>query len=211
MSTSSTRGGHMRVPTRNLCVTLSSVLFTLATTPPLVAVEPGVDIAAPRVALSDVGVGGGFTFTPSVLRVEPEDYIRWRWISGGHTTTSGSPCTASGLWSMALNSLSTSFTRQFLEAPGTIPYFCSPHCTFMSGQVVVTTPIQVSVADNAGAVDLTWSGGAAPYRVYRSDSPLFGAGTLVLTPVGGTAATSFSDASGVAPGLDKAFYYLVMN
>ena len=201
----------MRIPFRVLSVTVCSGLLGLAAVAQSSAVEPGVDIAAPRVALSDVGVGGGFTFTPATIRLEPQDYVRWRWISGSHTTTSGSPCSASGLWSNALNSLSTSFTRQFLEAPGTIPYFCSPHCSFMSGQVVLTTPIQVSVNDNAGAVDLAWSGGGAPYRVYRSDSPLFGAGTQILTPVGGIGAMAFTDASGLAPGLDKAFYYLVMN
>jgi plastocyanin len=188
-----------------------SSLLALAAVTRAGAVEPGVDIAAPRVAISDVGVGGGFTFTPATLRVEPEDYVRWRWNSGTHSTTSGSACSASGLWNVPMTSASTSFTRQFLEAPGTIPFFCTPHCSFMSGQVIVTTTIQVSVADNAGTVDLTWSGGAAPYRVYRSDSPLFGAGTQVLTPVGGIGTTAFSDASGTAPALDKAFYYLVMN
>jgi plastocyanin len=196
---------------RVLYLAAGPVLLLVAMTTPVRGVEPGVDIAAPRVAITQAGLNFGLTFTPAVVRVERGDHVRWRWVSGSHSTTSGSPCAASGLWNSALTGNVTVFTRQFFEAPGTIPYFCSPHCGVMTGQVMVTSPIETALTDTSGMVDLAWSGGVAPYRVYRSDSPLFGAGTQILSPPGGVSATGFTDASGVTPAVDKVFYYLVMN
>ncbi len=73
------------------------------------AVNPGVDIAAPRVAISNTG--DYFGFTPASIVVEQGDYTRWNFIgtSYSYTTTSGSVCNvASGLWDAPLNSLSPS-------------------------------------------------------------------------------------------------------
>src|SRR2546427_9443690 len=81
------------------------------------AVEPGVDIAAPRVAISQVGDFIGFQ--PANLAVEQGDYVRWKHVGSSlaHTTTSGTPCTTSGLWTASLTPSSPLFTRQFLESP----------------------------------------------------------------------------------------------
>ncbi len=201
----------MRIVTRSFVVSSGLGLLLVAVSPRAQAVEPGVDIAAPRVAITNAG-GLNLIFNPSVIRVEQEDYVRWNWLGGTHTTTSGPPCVADGLWNNNLTSTSTSFTRPFLESPSTRPFFCMPHCTLgMTGQVIVTDLIGLTVTDLSGATQLAWTGGGGLYRIFRSDSALFGAGTVVLTPTGGTSQTSFFDQTGGTPAEGKAFFYLVMN
>ncbi|HKQ96602.1 MAG TPA: plastocyanin/azurin family copper-binding protein [Candidatus Polarisedimenticolia bacterium] len=182
----------------------------LAAWSPGFAVEPGLDIAVPRVAITNAG-GAQLIFSPSSIRLEPGDYVRWKWVSGLHTTTSGASCVANGLWANNLTSTSQSFTRQFNEAPGSFPYFCSPHCgSGMVGTVLLTTPIQLGVTDLAPMAVLSWSGGAGQYRIYRADNALFN-GATVLTPPGGVSGTSFNDVTGDLPAEGTAFFYLVMN
>jgi plastocyanin len=176
------------------------------------AVQPGVDIAAPRVALVSAN-GLTLRFEPPTVAVEQGDYVQWNWMSSGsHTTTSGNPCVADLLWSANLTSTTPQFTRQFLESAGARPYFCSPHCGLgMTGSVGVTTVINVDVTDTGGSAALTWTGGGGLYRVFRSDSPLFpSASTVVLTPAGGTNQTSLLDAA-LPPATGSATFYLVMN
>jgi plastocyanin len=188
-----------------------AVALCLATGP-LAAVTPGVDIAVPRVSMVTAD-GATLRFLPSRTTVEQSDYVQWNWNSGAHTTTSGAPCTASGLWTASLASTTPSFMRQFTDLPATYAYFCSPHCTFgMTGQIVVTLDIQVTVTDASGAVQLNWTGGAAPYGVFRSDNPGFtGQNTVVLTPQAGTQTASFLDAGAGVPPVGTAFFYLVMD
>jgi len=180
---------------------------------PAFPVEPGIDIAAPLVAISTVDAAT-LAFHPARIVVEQNDHVRWRWTGGSHTTTSGTPCAASGLWASNLNSLATSFTRQFTELPSTIPYFCQPHCGLgMQGQVVVTTAIEVMAIPAAGgAVQLDWTGGGGLYRIFRSTSPLFTGGTTtILTGAAGTSALTFVDATAGTPPVGSVHYYLVMN
>ena len=198
----------MRPTTRLLTLTGGLYLTLTATT--ALAVQPGVDIAAPRVAITTAN-GSTLRFEPAAIVVEQGDYIRWNWTSGSHTTTSGVPCTADALWNSALNSTTTNFTRQFLEAPGARQFFCNPHCGLgMTGQVTVTTVIDLTVTDSGGASQLTWTGGGGIYRVFRSDSPLFAASS-VLTPAGGTNQTAFLDQTGGSPPAGTALFYLAMN
>jgi len=178
------------------------------------AVEPGVDIAAPRVAISTVG--SALTFNPSRLVIEQQDHVRWMPTAASvHTTTSGANCTANGLWNASLGTVGVNFTRQFVEPPQTFPYFCSPHCLSfnMVGQVVVTTLIDMRTTDTVGMTNLSWTGGGGSYQVFRSDTPAFitGPGTLKLPPNGGSAGTTFTDTSATQPDSGRAFFYLVMN
>jgi plastocyanin len=204
---------------RPLIAIPAAVCVLLLIPTPAAAVEPGVDIAAPRVAIA--GMSDAFVFSPANLRVEQGDYVRWRFTGVGscHTTTSGAVCgQPSGLWNVIIGSPTCLggpvqvFTRQFLEAPGTIGYFCSPHCSLgMRGQVSVTTPINLAVTVAGSDTTLSYSGGGGLYRIFRSDVPGFtGAGTTVLTPPGGTSVTTFTDTQSV-PAEGRAFFYLVMN
>jgi plastocyanin len=78
-----------------------------------------------------------FSFSPSNLTVMAGDTVRWEWISGSHTTTSGTSCSANGLWNATISSLNQSFQRQF-GSPGSFPYFCVPHCfSGMTGTITV--------------------------------------------------------------------------
>jgi len=171
------------------------------------AVEPGVDIAAPRVAL--VSATASRTFLPNLVKVEQGDYVRWTNTAGFyHTSTSGPPCVGTGLWD-AILAVGGRFTRQFLESPGAIAYLCSIHCgNGMTAGVTVTTPILVQALGDVSSLDLSWSGGGGAYRVLRSPIPNFTAPTT-FQPIGGDAGTSFTDPAVVNVGSIN--FFLVMN
>ncbi|OLD63172.1 MAG: hypothetical protein AUI47_10155 [Acidobacteria bacterium 13_1_40CM_2_68_5] len=177
-----------------------------------VAVEPGVDIAVPRVLISTVD--SALLFHPARQILEQGDYVRWSpQVASVHTTTSGSPCVADGLWSASLGTVGVNFTRQFLETPQVFPYFCSPHCGFnMVGQVMVTGLIALTVSDSPGTSTLSWGGGGGLYQVIRSDNPAFrGPNTATFTPDGGGGGTMFTDLFTPVPAAGAATFYLVMN
>src|SRR5256885_6640251 len=45
----------------------------------------------------DVAVGqGGDVFVPDTVNISVGDTVRWTWAEGGHSVTSGDPCTADG-------------------------------------------------------------------------------------------------------------------
>ena len=176
------------------------------------AVQPGVDIAVPRVLISTVD--STLAFHPARQTLEQGDYVRWSpLVASVHTTTSGSPCLADGLWSASLGTAGVNFTRQFLETPQTFPYFCSPHCGLgMVGQVTVTGIIALTVTDSSGTSTLMWGGGGGLYQVIRSDNPAFrGPNTATFTPDGGGGGTTFTDLFTPVPAAGAATFYLVMN
>jgi plastocyanin len=90
-----------------------------------------------------VNVGqGGTNFVDQVSgnstsTIKVGDTIRWTWVGGTHSSTSGPcpPCTGDGTWNSNIKSSGT-FERTFNTA-GTFPYFCIPHVTAMTGTVVV--------------------------------------------------------------------------
>ena len=101
------------------------------------------------------------------------------------------------------------FMRQFLDTPGTFPYFCRPDCGLgMTGSVRLTTPIAVQAMDNAGSLTLNWTGGGPTYQIFRSSARNFVSST-VMAPTGGDTGTAFSDPSPV--NLGSVNFYLVMN
>ena len=64
--------------------------------------------------------------------------VQWVWISGVHSTTSGTcplGCVPDGLWDSGAVE-GTTFQHTF-PAAGTFPYFCRVHGTMMQGTVVV--------------------------------------------------------------------------
>src|SRR5919108_356657 len=45
----------------------------------------------------DVAVGqGGDVFVPDTVNISVGDTVRWTWAEGGHSVTSGDPCTSDG-------------------------------------------------------------------------------------------------------------------
>lgn len=189
---------------------VAPALSFLLAAAPVWPVEPGVDIASPRVAISTVG--NTLAFSPANLVVEQGDYVRWihTGTSVTHTTTSGVACTGNGIWNGGLGP-GAQFTRRFADSPGDYPYFCIPHCGLgMIGSVWVTTLISLKAEEIAGLFTLSWTGGGGSYRVFRSADPRFpAASTQVNPPQGGDVGTSFVDPE--QPALDRSFFYLVMN
>ena len=71
------------------------------------------------------------SFTPDTLVVAPGDTIVWQFNSGyPHTVTSGTPCTADGIFfDEPLDTSNATFEWVVPEyASLDIPYFCRPHC-----------------------------------------------------------------------------------
>ena len=208
--------GTRREPRRRLAplVPLGLLALGLAASP-VQAEEPGIDVAAPRFAISTVD-DVSLLFHPARLVVEQGDWVRWMHTSTAqfplsHTTTSGSDCVADGRWNASLAPPSSpQFTLRFPDPPEPIPYFCSPHCFSMTGMVVVTDAILMLAADSAGSLTLSWAGGSGSYRLFKSESPRFTPGTTqVLSPDGGAQGTRFTDPAVPAPG--RASFYLAMN
>ncbi len=173
-------------------------------------VQPGVTGAEPRFALSDVDDALGFMGNLQI--VEQGDWVLWKNLGSSlsHTATSGSACTPDGIWDGTLTP-AIQFARRFLDPPGSYFYFCRAHCAQgETGEVVVTSPILLSVGENAGGLLLTWSGGSGLYRIFRSGNPGFtGSATQAFTPSGGDGGVSFADTA--QPGPDQALFYLVIN
>ncbi len=96
-----------------------------------------------------------FTFVPASISANVGDTIRWVRTGGSHTVTSGSGCTATGLFNGTLNSVSTSFTWVVPESVGgtTVPYHCTPHCAVQQATIVVNAPAVVGDLDGSGSVD----------------------------------------------------------
>jgi Copper binding proteins, plastocyanin/azurin family len=92
----------------------------------------------------DVGLNGGNTFVDrqsgtSTTTIRAGNTVHWIWVSGVHSTTSGScpsgACQPDGLWDSGAGTGMT-FDRTFLQ-PGTFPYYCTVHGSMMQGTVVV--------------------------------------------------------------------------
>ena len=191
-----------------------AVATALLAVRPALPVEPGIDIAAPRVAITTVN-SQAVRFNPSLIIIEQFDHVRWSWLGGIHDTTSGAECLPSPLWSAPLINMSRTFTRLFAEDPEVFDFYCMQHCALgMTGQVVVTREIPLTVTqDGPPDLQLDWSAfGPGRFQILRSTSPAFTAGaTTTLTPATGTNATSFLDQTGDTPPEGTAHFYLVMN
>jgi len=92
---------------------------------------------------------GGSVFTPNYVEVNIGDTIIWTRTGGNHTVTSGSNCTADGLFDGDLNAKTPTFEWVVpADAPMDIPYFCVPHCTF--GMVADIRVLDASGPDTDG-------------------------------------------------------------
>ncbi len=165
------------LPERLGTLPLSGSDFALGGRTLLMAGASGIHhlrVGREEAASVEVLVGNVF-FNPSTVTINPSDTVKWRWVGGGHSTTSGacqgSNCTSDGIWDSGIKSAGE-FEFEFLEA-GSFPYFCRVHRASQKGTVVVepsTSIIVETSADPAGgpaplAVNFSASasGGEAPY------------------------------------------------
>jgi len=115
--------------------------------PPTMTPMPGSPTMTPTppasMAIVDVGTGGAFVFTDrtsgtTVTTIHAGSTVQWNWVSGAHTTTSGScagACSPDGNWDSGIMSSGT-FNHTFPTA-GTFPYHCTIHGSIMTGTVMV--------------------------------------------------------------------------
>ncbi len=112
-----------------------------------------------RAATRTVNISN-FAFTDTVsgnstTTINLGDTVQWSWVSGTHSTTSGTcsapgTCTPSGTWDSAIQSAPHTFTLTFNSA-GSFPYYCRVHTTGMLGAVVVN-PYRTVINTNDSGV-----------------------------------------------------------
>jgi plastocyanin len=96
----------------------------------------------------DVAVGqGGDVFVPDIVNISVGDTVRWTWAEGGHSVTSGPPCSVDSQFCSpddtnciagVLSGQGTVYEHTFTE-PGVYSYFCHAHCIIgMTGVVNVS-------------------------------------------------------------------------
>lgn len=123
------------------------------------------------------------TFSPANLTVMAGDTVKWQWASGTHTTTSGSSCSASGLWDASITSSSPTFQRQF-GTPGVYPYYCTFHC-FVGMTGTISVEMVTGVLDGREGAMLP--GGYALAQNYPNP---FNANTVISYALSSTAEVS---------------------
>ena len=117
---------------------------------------PGVPTATPvpgnptmtptpssQMATVQVGPGGSMSFVDqksgtSTTTIHVGDTVQWVWVSGFHSTTSGTcagACTPNGQWDSGAGS-GMMFSHTFTQG-GQFSYFCTVHQSLMQGMVVV--------------------------------------------------------------------------
>src|SRR5213594_2448954 len=83
-------------------------------------------LALPALAVTKSVNVQNISFSPSTVSLTVGDSVRWVWISGMHSTTSGTcsggTCTGNGTWNSPIQS-SGDFAFTF-NTPGTFHYFC---------------------------------------------------------------------------------------
>ncbi len=164
-------------------------------------------------ALKHIVTQSGLTFNPNSLAVTVGDTIRWEWSEGSHTTTSVLVPTNADTWDAQLNSGSTFFEYEVLEA-GTYGYKCTPHLN--SGMVgaftaeaasnvkeaVVAPTLTVSMDSQNNELFLNLSAGSGGLAVVKLiDISGRAVGTLVNEEIGSGLVTIKKDVSGLSRGI----------
>lgn len=148
--------------------------------PVLILVLTAFSIGAPLAEIHEVTVAN-FAFTPQDITITDGDTVRWIWVGGIHTATSGADCVADGLFSGSLNSTNPVYEFTFNGQLGDIPYFCIPHCALdMVGMVTVqssTTAVEEGGVEDPEVFQLL---------VKATPNPLHSSTTLHFTLAGPT-------------------------
>jgi plastocyanin len=118
---------------------------------PLTAIA-ALGVVSPSLAAeSAIGVAD-FDFTPATETIAVGDTVTWSFNADGHSTTSlpGQP----DRWDSDIKNQGTTFQKTFTK-PGRYQYVCTPHESFMRGELVVGTD---TVKKTAGKVSATVRG-----------------------------------------------------
>jgi plastocyanin len=156
----------------------------------------------------DVAVGkGGDVFVPDALTISVGDTVRWTWAEGGHSVTSGDPCTPDEQFCSPddtncdqgiLSPQGTVYTHTFAQA-GSYSYFCFAHCAIgMTGVVNVISPSDIILYGSTGGDNASGGG-----RLWLIDVTTQGAsliGDTGFDRLGGIAFDSTGTLYGVSGG-----------
>jgi len=156
----------------------------------------------------DVAVGqGGDVFVPDKLSISVGDTVRWTWAEGGHSVTSGDPCTPDEQFCSPddtncdqgiLSDIGTVYEHTFDQA-GTYNYFCFAHCAIgMTGVVNVISPSDTLLYGSTGGDNANGGG-----RLWLIDITTQGAsliGDTGFDRLGGIAFDSSGTLYGVSGG-----------
>src|SRR5947208_13771004 len=159
----------------------------------------------------DVAVGqGGDVFVPDTVNISVGDTVRWTWAEGGHSVTSGDPCTADGQFCSPNNTncgqcvtSNQGFVYEFtFTQAGSFSYFCCVHCAIgMTGVVNVASASDTILYGSTGG-DNTNGGG----RLWLIDVTIQSAsliGNTGFDRLGGIAFDSSGTLYGVSGGSDN--------
>ncbi|HRI22129.1 MAG TPA: cupredoxin domain-containing protein [Panacibacter sp.] len=102
-----------------------------------------------------------YQFKPSVVNAKVGDSIYFKWVNGGHTTTSTSVPSGAMAWNKPMDSAHKKFLMRVLVA-GVYQYHCIPHSPEMAGTINVTTVSPagfegLSIRDLNNKAQLTWN------------------------------------------------------
>jgi plastocyanin len=115
---------------------------------PLALLTPLV-LASPAAALDwRVDATNNFTFEPAELQIAVGDSVTWHFLVDGHTSKSlrGQPES----WNSAsdgTNPAGSTYPKVF-DTPGRYQYVCTPHQSFMKGEIQVGTDTVTDTLDN---------------------------------------------------------------
>jgi plastocyanin len=90
-----------------------------------------------------------FSLTPDVVNAVVGDTIKWVWLNGNHSSTSGTIPIDASPWDVNLNSSNTSYLY-VLEFPGDYYYFCRLHPEVEVGIIYVSAITPVKPLTEAG-------------------------------------------------------------
>jgi plastocyanin len=152
----------------------------------------------------NVGPANTLTFSPNAITINPGDAIKWQWVSGLHTTTSGTVAEGpNGLWDTTLDgTTTTSFTRTF-PISGIFQYYCQFHgFSGMTGTVTVgttscsiagTTPVCPNTAGLTYTATIAPAGGTNTFSwTISGNGTIVGSSTSSSVSVTSTGAGSFT-------------------
>ena len=90
---------------------------------------------------NQVNIGPGIAFSPSTITITAGQTVNWVWMSGPHSTTSGScpggVCAPDGIWDSGVHTPPTPAFSHTFPSAGTFTYYCKIHLASMQGTVVV--------------------------------------------------------------------------
>ncbi|MEI8005907.1 MAG: T9SS type A sorting domain-containing protein [Bacteroidota bacterium] len=100
----------------------------------------GTFFTIPSHATTHTVLVGNYYFNPANLNVTVGDTVKWVWVAGSHTTTSGTIPAGAASWDHLINSSNQTYSYAVTVA-GVFNYVCTPHASMgMVGSFTAASP-----------------------------------------------------------------------